>query len=82
MRKKISITLSPEVLAEIDRQVGTQRSRSAFIEGALREDFKEKVRQAINQRDLELINANADYLNRKALDVLRCQAPINYSSEE
>ncbi len=82
MKEKTSITLSSDVLAEVDKTAGSTRSRSAFIEGVLREYFKEKVRQAIHRRDAELINANADYLNREAMDVLRYQAPIDYSGTE
>ncbi|MGA2169921.1 MAG: hypothetical protein ABSG62_17085 [Terracidiphilus sp.] len=82
MKEKTSITLSSDLLVEVDRNAGSARSRSAFIEGVLREYFKEKVRQAIHQRDLELINANADSLNREAMDVLRYQAPIDYSATE
>ena len=82
MKEKTSITLSSDLLVEVDRNAGSARSRSAFIEGVLREYFKEKVRQAIHQRDLELINANADSLNREAMDVLRYQAPIDYSGTE
>jgi metal-responsive CopG/Arc/MetJ family transcriptional regulator len=82
MKQKISITLSSDVLAEIDRCAGSTASRSAFIEGIVREYFKEKVRQAINQRDMEIINANADYLNGEMEDVLRYQAPLEYSAEE
>lgn len=36
-------------------------------------------RGAINQRDLELIYANAEYLNREAEDSLRYQAAIDFS---
>jgi metal-responsive CopG/Arc/MetJ family transcriptional regulator len=82
MKQKTSITLSSDVLTEIDRCAGSTSSRSAFIEGIIREYFKEKVRQAINQRDMEIINANADYLNSEMEDVLRYQAPLEYSSEE
>ena len=82
MREKTSITLSPDILAEIDRNAGSKASRSAFIENVLREHFKEQVRAALNARDVELINANADYLNREMEDVLRYQAPIDYSPEE
>jgi metal-responsive CopG/Arc/MetJ family transcriptional regulator len=82
MKEKTSITLSSDLLAYVDESAGAARSRSAFIEQVLREYFKEKVRQAINQRDLELINANADALNREAMDVLRYQAPIDYSGTE
>jgi hypothetical protein len=48
----------------------------------MREYLKEKVREAINRRDAELINANIDYLNREALDVLRYQAPIDWTTED
>jgi metal-responsive CopG/Arc/MetJ family transcriptional regulator len=82
MKEKTSITLSSDLLADVDRSASSAKSRSAFIEQVLREYFKEKVRQAIHQRDLELINANAEYLNREAMDVLRYQAPIDYSGTE
>jgi metal-responsive CopG/Arc/MetJ family transcriptional regulator len=82
MKEKTSITLSSDLLAEVDRSAGAAASRSAFIEAVLRAYFKEKLRQAIHQRDVELINANADYLNREAMDVLRYQAPIDYSGTE
>ena len=77
MKEKTSITLSSDILADVDRTAGSKASRSAFIEGVLREYFKAKVREAINARDLELINANADYLNREMEDVLKYQAPFD-----
>jgi metal-responsive CopG/Arc/MetJ family transcriptional regulator len=82
MKEKTSITLSSDLLAEIDRNAGSKLSRSAFIEAILREYFKEKIREAINRRDAELINANADYFNREMEDVLRYQAPITFESEK
>ena len=82
MKQKTSITLSEDVLAELDREAGNGASRSAFIENVLRKHFQEKIRQAIHARDIELINANADYLNREAMDVLRYQAPIEFTSED
>jgi metal-responsive CopG/Arc/MetJ family transcriptional regulator len=77
MKEKTSISLSSDVLAQVDRNAGSKASRSAFIESVLREYFKAKVRAAINARDLELINANADYLNREMEDVLQYQAPLD-----
>jgi metal-responsive CopG/Arc/MetJ family transcriptional regulator len=77
MKEKTSITLSSDVLTQVDRSAGSKASRSAFIENVLREYFKAKVREAINARDLELINANADYLNREMEDVLKYQAPFD-----
>ena len=82
MKLKTSVTLSSDLLEEIDRNVGTNTSRSAFIEAAMREYLKEKVRRAINERDLQILNANADYFNREMEDVLRYQAPITYESDK
>jgi metal-responsive CopG/Arc/MetJ family transcriptional regulator len=76
MKKRISITLSTDLLSEIDRMIGSDGSRSAFIEKVLNDHFRNVERQAIHQRDFELINANADYLNREMEDVLRYQADI------
>jgi metal-responsive CopG/Arc/MetJ family transcriptional regulator len=82
MLKRISIIISTDVLADIDRNKGPKESRSEFIEAVLREYFKAKLREALNARDMELINANAEYLNREAEDLLRYQAPIDFSSED
>jgi metal-responsive CopG/Arc/MetJ family transcriptional regulator len=71
MKKKISITLSTDLLLKIDQLIGSDGSRSAFIEKVLNDHLRELERQAIHQRDFELINANADSLNREAEDVLR-----------
>jgi metal-responsive CopG/Arc/MetJ family transcriptional regulator len=76
MKKKISITLSMDLLSEIDRLIGPNGSRSAFIEKVLKDHFQKLELQAIHQRDFELINANADYFNREMEDVLRYQADI------
>jgi metal-responsive CopG/Arc/MetJ family transcriptional regulator len=81
MKEKTSITLSSDVLAQVDRNAGSKASRSAFIESVLREYFKAKVREAINARDLELINANADYLNRESQELDAYQAPIEWDND-
>jgi metal-responsive CopG/Arc/MetJ family transcriptional regulator len=82
MKQKTSITLSSDLLAEVDRNAGSKSSRSAFIEGILREYFKERVRQAIYERDVQILNANADYFNREMEDVLRYQVPIEWTAED
>jgi metal-responsive CopG/Arc/MetJ family transcriptional regulator len=79
---KTSITLSLPLLVQIDKLIGENASRSAYIEKVLRDHLRDEERQAINARDLELINANADYLNREAMDVLRYQAPIEWIAED
>ncbi len=74
MKGKASITLSPDVLAGIDRLAGSQHSRSAVIESVLRHYLREQAQLAIHARDLELINAAADQLNAEVADVLEYQA--------
>ena len=81
MKEKASITLSREVLTQIDLLAGTKYSRSAFIERVLRRYFRERERAALHARDLQRINQAADELNAEALDVLRYQAPIDWSSD-
>jgi metal-responsive CopG/Arc/MetJ family transcriptional regulator len=81
MKEKTSITLSSDVLAQVDRNAGSKASRSAFIESVLREYFKAKVREAINARDLELINAHADYLARESRELDEYQAPIEWGDD-
>jgi len=73
MKAKTSITLSVALLVQIDRLIGEKASRSAYIERVLRNHLRDEEREAAGQRDLELINANADYLNREMEDVLADQ---------
>ncbi len=82
MKEKTSITLSGDVLAAIDRIAGSKQSRSAFIEGVLREFLRQRARAAIQARDLERINAAAQRLNAEASDVLEYQALENHASGE
>jgi len=75
MKEKTSVTLSPEVLAAIDRLAGTKHSRSAVIERVLRQYLREQAKAAAEARDLALLNDAADRLNMEAADVLDYQAP-------
>lgn len=74
MKEKTSVTLSPEVLAGIDRLAGTKHSRSAVIERVLRRYLRERERLATEARDLILLNDAAGSLNQEAGDVLDYQA--------
>jgi metal-responsive CopG/Arc/MetJ family transcriptional regulator len=74
MKEKTSITLSKEVIAQVDRLAGSKESRSAFIERVLRKYVRDRKRAALNARDLERINGAADRLNSEAADVLEYQA--------
>jgi metal-responsive CopG/Arc/MetJ family transcriptional regulator len=75
---KISITLSREVLADIDRIAGSLQSRSALIEAILLEHLRDRARAQRDARDIEIINRHAEKLNREAEDVLEYQAPEDW----
>ena len=73
MKVKTSITLSPDLLEAIDAQAGRERTRSEFIEAALRAFLTQTRRHERNARDLDILNRRADRLNREAADVLTYQ---------
>jgi metal-responsive CopG/Arc/MetJ family transcriptional regulator len=75
MKEKTSITLSSDILVQVDRLAGSKYSRSAIIERVLRRYLRERTRAALNARDLALINENAEELSAEALDVIEYQAP-------
>ena len=70
MKTKTSITLSSTLLHEIDEIPGDFRSRSDFIEAAVRHFIAHLERKETEQRDLEIINNRAEFLNKEAEDVL------------
>ncbi len=74
MKEKTSITLSRELLAEVDRLAGSRQSRSALIERILRKYLRDRRRMALHSRDLQRLNRAADRLNREVADVLEYQA--------
>jgi len=73
MKEKISITLSSDLLAQVDQLADSKLSRSALIEQVLRSYFRERTRRQTHARDLERINAVANRLNAEAEDVLAYQ---------
>ena len=73
MKVKTSITLSPDVLEAIDAQAGRGRTRSEFIEAALRAFLAQTRRHERHARDLAILNREAERLNREAADVLTYQ---------
>jgi metal-responsive CopG/Arc/MetJ family transcriptional regulator len=75
MKEKTSITLSKEVLAGIDRVAGSKQSRSAVIEGILRQFIREQTKAERRARDLAILNRYSDEFNRYAEDGLDEQAP-------
>jgi metal-responsive CopG/Arc/MetJ family transcriptional regulator len=74
MKEKTSITLSKDVITQVDKLAGSKESRSAFIERVLRRYMRQRKRAALHARDLVRINRAADRLNREAAEVLEYQA--------
>ncbi len=73
MKIKTSVTLAEDLLKAIDEQSGPHRSRSDFIEKAVRAYISQAIRDRQNARDLDIINRHADRLNQEANDVLTYQ---------
>ena len=76
MKRKTSITLSGDVLEAIDHYDQDFRSRSEFLEMAAREYLTSLALKKSEERDLHIINKNADALNKEAEDVLGWQVPL------
>jgi metal-responsive CopG/Arc/MetJ family transcriptional regulator len=74
MRVKTSVTIDESVLRAIDKVTTRHKSRSRIIEDAAREFLARRARAAREARDLEILNATADALNREMGDVLGYQA--------
>lgn len=68
--------LSNDVLNSIDQFANNYKSRSEFIEVAIRAFIAQIVRQDQNMHDLEIINRYADDLNQEAMDVLEYQVAL------
>ncbi len=74
MKIKTSITLSKELLREIDARVAPQqRSRSEFIEDAVRAFLAQADRIALLDREAALLRKHAAALNAEMADVLKYQ---------
>jgi metal-responsive CopG/Arc/MetJ family transcriptional regulator len=74
MKVKTSITLSKEILREIDaRIVAQQRSRSEFIEEAVRAFLTVADREALRAREAALLRKHAAGLNAEMADILEYQ---------
>ncbi len=73
MKRKISITLSEELLVAMSQFSRFHKNRSDFIESAVRHFIACLNRTEQNSRDLDMINQYADELNAEAEDVLHYQ---------
>jgi metal-responsive CopG/Arc/MetJ family transcriptional regulator len=76
MRVKTSVTIDERALTAIDKATTRTRSRSRVIEDATREFLARRARVNPETRDLAILNASADDLNREMEDVLAYQADV------
>jgi len=75
MKVKTSITLSEDLLREIDARVeAQQRSRSEFIEEAVRAFLAHADRLSLQAREAALLRQHAAALNAEMSDILEYQA--------
>ena len=76
MKVKTSVTLSEDLVAQLDQLAGEIGSRSAVLEQALREFLMNRKRRKRDARDLRILNTFSDELNREAQDVLDYQVEV------
>jgi metal-responsive CopG/Arc/MetJ family transcriptional regulator len=74
MKVKTSLTLSEDLIDQLDRLSGPGASRSAFIERILRDFIQNKQRAEREAREIAKINRSASRLNAEMEDVLSFQA--------
>ncbi len=70
---KTTITISAKILKKTDALAKDYKNRSEFVEKALSEFITKLERKKREARDVEIINYNADELNKEAMDVLDFQ---------
>jgi len=70
VRVKTSITLPKGLLTRLDR---VDKNRSALLERAALTYLAQLERRARDRNDIEIINRNAERLNREAMDTLEYQ---------
>lgn len=76
MKVKTSVTLSEELISQIDALSSQYGTRSALIEQAVRDFLAAAAKRTRDAQDLEILNRRADVLNAEAKDVLSYQAEL------
>lgn len=72
MRIRTSVTLPEELVIKLNALSG--KKRSEFFERALREHLAKDAPKKLNHKDIEIINRNADLINRQVEETLEFQA--------
>ncbi len=73
MKIKTSITISNNILKEVDTIIKNDGNRSLFIEDAIKYYLSYQKRIIRNKKDLEIINSKAKKLNKEAEEILSYQ---------
>jgi len=73
MKIKTSITLSEELISEIDELSSQYGNRSLLIEQAIRHFLAAEEKRRRDLQDSEILDQRADALNKEAEDVLSYQ---------
>jgi metal-responsive CopG/Arc/MetJ family transcriptional regulator len=73
MKQKMSVTLSEDLVATLDRMAGPDVSRSSFIEKILRDFVDSRARARRGAREAAAINRHAAKLNAEMKDALTFQ---------
>ena len=76
MKVKTSITLSEEIIKEIDQLSSQYGNRSLLIEKAIQYFLAAEARRKRDIQDIEILNRFADTLNKEAADVLEYQVDL------
>jgi metal-responsive CopG/Arc/MetJ family transcriptional regulator len=76
MRAKTSVSLTEELLAEIDRVAGRDTNRSEFLEKAAWDRIAFIKRRRREARDRRILDRKSRALNSEALEVLEYQADL------
>ena len=76
MRVKTSITLSEDLVREMDKLSDLYGNRSALVEQAVRRFLAAESRRARDAQDLEILNRRAEKLNKEAREVLSYQVEL------
>ena len=76
MKIKTSVTLSEELIQQIDALSSQYGTRSALIERAVRDFLAAQAQRTRDTQDLEILNRRAETLNVEAEDVLSYQVEL------
>ncbi|MBN1847700.1 MAG: hypothetical protein JW932_03865 [Deltaproteobacteria bacterium] len=76
MKIKTSITISEEIIQQIDALAGQFGNRSNLIEKAIREFLVAESSRRRDLKDMDILNRRAEKMNKEGVDVLSYQADV------